>query len=99
MSNFVRSAGLCAALAFSAAAVSASWAQSSDPAWLDDLRLQLAADEACEVNYFLNMHEGRLGSGNYYEARVQCLDGRMFDASRTGAEKSFTIRPCGMAVC
>ena len=74
-------------------------AQSSDPDWLDALRIQLATDEQCEVNYFLNLHEGQLGANKYYEARVQCLDGRMFDASRTQPEAEFTIRPCGVAVC
>jgi len=99
MTNIVRSAALCATLAWSVAGVSPLLAQSSDPAWLDDLRRQLAVDEACEVNYFLNMREGRLGANTYYEARVQCVDGRMFDASRTEPEKTFMIRPCGMAVC
>ncbi len=74
-------------------------AQSSDPDWLDALRQQLASDEQCEVNYFLNLHEGQLGTNKYQEARVQCVDGRMFDASRTEPEEEFMIRPCGMAVC
>ena len=45
------------------------------------------------------MREGELGTSRYYEARVQCVDGRMFDASRTEPEEKFTIRPCGVAVC
>lgn len=74
-------------------------AQSSDPDWLDALRMQLEMEEACEVNYFINMREGQLGTSKTYEARVQCVDGRMFDASRTEPEKEFFIRPCGIAVC
>lgn len=77
----------------------AASAQSSDPDWLDALRMQLEMEEACEVNYFINMREGRLGTSKTYEARVQCVDGRMFDASRTEPEEEFFIRPCGIAVC
>lgn len=76
-----------------------SSAQSTDPDWLDALRMQLEVDEACEVNYFINMREGRIGANATFEARVQCVDGRMFDASRTEPEKQFFIRPCGKAVC
>lgn len=78
---------------------SPSWPQSSDPDWIDALRMQLEKDEACEVNYFINMREGRIGANDTFEARVQCVDGRMFDASRTDPEKQFFIRPCGNAVC
>lgn len=93
---FVR---FCLVLLFVTGWAAATSAQSSDPAWLDTLRSQLQLDEACEVNYFINMREGRLGANDYYEARVQCVDGRMFDASRTEPEEKFTIRPCGRAVC
>jgi hypothetical protein len=99
MSKVWKSMLLSAALVFSPLAVGPLSAQSSDPAWLDELRQQLAADKACEVNYFLNMREGRIGTNDYFEARVQCLDGRMFDASRTDPEKTFAIRACGVAVC
>jgi len=51
------------------------------------------------VSYFLNMQEGRIGTNNFYEARVQCVDGRMFDASRTEPEEKFTIKAGGTAVC
>ncbi|MCP4315165.1 MAG: hypothetical protein GY789_03815 [Hyphomicrobiales bacterium] len=74
-------------------------AQSSDPAWLDDLGMQLRSEKACEPNLYINMREGEIGTSKYYEARVQCLDGRMFDATRTEPDKEFTIRACGVAVC
>ncbi|MCY6382153.1 hypothetical protein [Hoeflea prorocentri] len=88
-----------AAAAMCAAALSPALSQSSDPAWLDDLGQQLQTEQECAVNYFLNMQEGQLGANRYYEARVQCVDGRMFDASRTEPDKKFTIRPCEVAVC
>ena len=76
-----------------------SLAQSTDPAWLDDLAMQLRSKMECEPNLYIKMHEGRLGANNYYEARVQCVDGRLFDATRTEPDKSFTIRACEIAVC
>lgn len=87
-----------AILAFGALSASVL-AQSTDPEWLDALRRQLATELQCETNYFLNISEGQLGANRYYEARVQCLDGRMFDAARTDPEVQFTIRPCGIQVC
>lgn len=73
--------------------------QSGNPAWLDDLKSQLQVEERCGVELFLNIHEGKLGSGNSYEARVRCRDGRMFDASRIDPDKKFTIKACKIAVC
>lgn len=74
-------------------------AQSSDPAWLDDLSMQLRSEKECEPNMYINMNEGVLGANNYYEARVQCMDGRMFDASKTEPEKEFTIKACEIVMC
>jgi len=79
--------------------VSNGHAQSSDPAWLDDLTFQIATDKQCEVSYILNMREGSLGGQNTYEARVQCEDGRMFDASRIGDNALFTFEKCEIQVC
>ncbi|MEM9104369.1 MAG: hypothetical protein AAGC96_01840 [Pseudomonadota bacterium] len=76
-----------------------SVAQSTDPAWLDDLGVQLRSELECEPNIYINMREGVLGANKVYEARVQCLDGRMFDASRVGPDENFTIRACEIAVC
>ncbi len=78
---------------------SGSMAQSTDPAWLDDLGMQLRSELECEPNVYLNMREGKLGTNTVHEARVQCIDGRMFDASRVAPDKTFTIRACDIAVC
>lgn len=77
----------------------AALAQSTDPAWLDDLKEQLAFDKECKVSYLMNMREGQLGGQLTYEARVQCEDGRMFDASRVGATGLFEIKACETQVC
>lgn len=79
--------------------ISPALSQSSDPAWVDDLRWQLQAEKQCEVNYFINMREGQLGAHATFEARVQCTDGRMFDASKTEPAEAFTITACGTEIC
>lgn len=87
------------ALSAVALSVSVAFAQSNDPAWLDDLQAQMQKDQGCTVDLFININEGALGSGRYYEARVQCRDGRLFDASRFEPESAFTINKCKIEVC
>lgn len=77
----------------------AAFAQSSDPAWLDDLNEQIAFDKQCEIAYLLNMREGTLGGQPTFEARVQCVDGRMFDASRVGSAGFFEFKACEVQAC
>lgn len=96
MIGFARVTSFVAALAFSA---SAACAQSSDPAWLDNLSIQLAVEHDCAVEYYVNIKESELGGRKTYEARAQCRDGRQFDASLTEPEKEFTIKDCGVQVC
>ena len=74
-------------------------AQSNDPAWLDTVREQAAEMEACDVTYFLNINETELGGKRLYEARIQCADGRMFDASRIEPLTEFEFRACKVQVC
>ena len=76
-----------------------AFAQSSDPAWLDNLKDQLARAEQCNVEYFVNVREGELAGRRTYEARAQCTDGRQFDGARTEPDKEFTISQCGVQVC
>ena len=87
------------AAAISLACAPQAWSQSSDPAWLEDLSDQLAIEQACAVEYYINIREGELAGRNTYEARAQCRDGRQFDASRTEPEFLFTIEACGVQVC
>lgn len=74
-------------------------AQSSDPAWLDRLSDQLAAEQDCAVEFYLNIRESELGGRKTFEARAQCRDGRQFDAALTEPAAEFTIRSCGVQVC
>ncbi|MEZ5872329.1 MAG: hypothetical protein R3D32_10840 [Nitratireductor sp.] len=98
MKQFVTATALAAFVAFPFHVNPVS-AQSADPSWLDDLKEQIAIVEQCEVSYYLNMREGKLGADLTFEARVQCVDGRMFDASRIGENTAFTFKRCEIRVC
>lgn len=74
-------------------------AQSTDPAWLDAVSEQLARDQQCQVEYFVNIREGELAGRRTFEARAQCRDGRQFDAARTEPEAEFTLKICEVTVC
>lgn len=74
-------------------------AKPGDPIWLETLKIQISRQEACEASHFLNVQEYELGGSKVYEARVQCADGRQFDASRTGDNSEFTILSCGPVKC
>ena len=90
-------AGFCGlALALSAHPATA---QQTDPAWLVPLEKQMMDEWSCDVNYFLNMNQFQLGNNTVYEAKVQCVDGRQFDATRTGDTAPFDIRACQPVVC
>ena len=80
-------------------AVSSAHAQSSDPAWLDNLSAQLHVEKSCEVQYYVNIKEGELAGRRTFEARAQCTDGRQFDAALTEPEEKFAIKECGVQVC
>ncbi len=86
-------------LAFSLALAAPSFAQTADPSWLEDLSSQIESKEQCKVAYLIRVHEGELGSKKTYEARVQCVDGRMFDAQRIGDVEPFTFKACEIQVC
>lgn len=90
---------LMAALAASFVIPAAAMAQSTDPAWLDTVSEQLARDEQCLVEYFVNTREGELAGRKTYEARAQCRDGRQFDAARTEPEPEFRLSLCEVVVC
>ncbi|WP_306118565.1 MULTISPECIES: hypothetical protein [unclassified Roseitalea] len=80
-------------------AAQAAFAQSTDPAWLDEVTAQLARDEQCQVEYYVNIAEGELAGRRTFEARAQCRDGRQFDAARTEPEEEFTLSLCEVQVC
>ncbi len=77
----------------------AATAQSANPAWLDNLSIQLAVEQDCAVDYYLNIKEGTLAGRLTFEARAQCADGRQFDGSLVEPAEEFTISECGVQVC
>ena len=96
--NSLTIAGWLIALALAA---SPAWAQDlvDEPLWLDDLRFQLEESEDCEVLYFINVDEGKLGNRITHEARATCSDGRQFDAIRILPEIDFTLSRCEVQTC
>lgn len=94
-----KSVSLVAAASVLALVSTSALAQGSDPLWLDELKAQIFQDETCDANYFLNVREYELGGKKVYETKVQCVDGRQFDATRTGEGERFVIRSCQPVVC
>lgn len=76
-----------------------AFAQASDPAWLDTVGDQAARKLGCEVTLYLLAREGDLGGRKTFEVRIQCADGRRFDASRVEPETDFNFRTCDTQVC
>tara|TARA_R110002050_G_scaffold150519_4_gene277290 strand:- start:3690 stop:3986 length:297 start_codon:yes stop_codon:yes gene_type:complete len=78
---------------------SSALAQSANPAWLDQLSEQLAGEQECAVEYYVNVKEAQLAGRLTFEARAQCADGRQFDGSLIEPAEKFTISECGVQVC
>ena len=76
-----------------------AWAQAENPAWVDDVVAQVAESLQCEVAYLIRMREYDLGSRHVEEARLQCVDGRRYDASRATPDPAFTFAECKEQVC
>ncbi|APH72712.1 hypothetical protein [Aquibium oceanicum] len=74
-------------------------AQSENPAWLDELARQIADQEQCEVGFYIFIDEQKLGGRETLQAKLQCVDGRQFDASRVEPATEFEISECGTRVC
>ncbi|MBL4891134.1 MAG: hypothetical protein JKX91_04810 [Rhizobiaceae bacterium] len=67
--------------------------------WLDLITGQMAREKQCEVGFFVYFREGNLGGMSTYEARVQCVDGRQFDATKIEPAIMFEIKECAVTVC
>ena len=89
---------LAAILALSALGRAA--ALRAEPAdWSPELARQLQREKGCKVLYVLNVKEYRLFEQDIVEARVQCEDGRSFDAVRKGSGSAFEISYCKPTAC
>ena len=69
-------------------------ALTADPAWLEQLGDQAKLLEKCEIDYIVRFQEGELGGRKFFEARIKCADGRMFDATRVGTVDFFQFKAC-----
>ncbi len=74
-------------------------AQMNNPAWLDEVADQAADKLGCEVTLFLLSREGTLADRRTYDVRLQCADGRRFDASRIEPETKYTFAACDTQAC
>ena len=83
-----------AVAAIAALSVVTAPAEELEEDWLDELMLQLAIEEACDVVHLFSFREDRIDSNILVEAKVQCEDGRTFDASRLEPAERFDIRIC-----
>ena len=82
----------------SAHAQTASGNEKNQP-WLDLITKQMADEKQCDVGFFIYFREGTLGGMSTYEARVQCVDGRQFDATKIEPAIMFEIKECAVTVC
>lgn len=94
MFSLKRLATALAALTIVFSATGTAPGQAQSTAWWDALVLQLANEEGCNITEILSSEEGILGSNVFFEARVQCEDGRQFDVSRIEPDEKFTVRIC-----
>ncbi len=65
--------------------------------WRQALRLQLAAEKDCEAAFYTNEEVRETDQGRVVSVRVQCSDGRAFDAVRQPGDPRFTLRSCTAA--
>lgn len=74
-------------------------ADALDEIWLGELRVQLMAEQACDVAYYLNVRTVTRDDTPVQQARAVCMDARQFDASRAAGDDAFTLSECGVQVC
>ncbi len=71
----------------------------TDPPWLELLGEHARLIKQCDIDYIVRFHESELGGRKFYEARIKCADGRMFDATRAGPAGFFEFKACEVKVC
>jgi hypothetical protein len=71
----------------------------TDGRWRILLQQQLKAEKSCDLLEVLTYNEMRLGDEIAIEARISCVDGREFDASRKRQHQKFELEICQPTVC
>lgn len=91
---------LAAYLLAAAAPASALGAKPApDARWRVLLADQLKSEKNCDLLEVLNHSEVPLGNAIALSGRASCVDGRLFDFSRTAPHKAFELHVCEPAVC
>ncbi|MBL4597711.1 MAG: hypothetical protein JKX93_01950 [Rhizobiaceae bacterium] len=86
-------------LSLSTPAIAQSSGDSEKYPWLSLINKQMAAEKMCDVGFYVYFREGKLGGRTTFEARVQCVDGRQFDAIKVEPAITFEIKECAVTVC
>jgi hypothetical protein len=93
--SIIRTCILALALGLTSLAATAE----DPPAWELSLRVQLLAEQQCNLNYLTNVKVQQLGSIQSIEARAHCMNGQAFDVRSLKGQDRFDIKECGVSVC
>lgn len=69
------------------------------PRWQAELAAQLREQHGCEVASFNIARIAVVNGKEAAAAQVRCKDGRVFEATRSGAGNPFAITQCGAGGC
>ena len=67
--------------------------------WETDLATQLQSERKCTLNYLTSKRNFLLLGRETLETKAHCVDGRAFDATRSGDQKQFEIKKCSPVEC
>jgi hypothetical protein len=82
---------MIAALATAALAMPAR-AETAD--WAPDLTMQAERELGCDVGFLANIEEHMVDGRAVVDVKVNCTDGRAFDAHRSDVAEPFTFTQC-----
>jgi hypothetical protein len=72
---------------------------SAQPSWEAILRAQLMKERSCQMVKLSNVRSYELAGRHVIEVRVQCADGREYDALRRDTHRRFEFEPCPRQYC
>ena len=91
--------GAIALLAVTLLGMATTTSGHADDSWQAVLRLQLEADQRCQLDHMISVRELPVAQLGALEGRLRCKDGREFDFSRVKPHLKFELRLCAPAVC
>ena len=78
------------------ASIGASCALAAE-SWSEELAAEIGLAETCEVDFLTQVTDREVNGVQIIFAKVHCRDGRVFDATRTGAFEPFDFKICPAA--